>query len=348
MSKMQERLLGGLLGAAFGDSLGAITETYTTQMIVDYFGGYVTDYVTPPANGLSRGTQAGMVTDDFSIAYYTAEDMLAAKSEITEDIAKKALIRWGEHPEYTRYIGPTTRAALAIISGKEPVKPVLDLTSWVKCNNFSPTNGGGMKSGIMGLFNPGDVEKAIDDAIVMCMPTHNNTQALSGACAIAAATAEAMSEHPSWRSVIESGIYGADQGFKKALPIARPVGSPSVLKRTQLAVEIGLRNRGDFAKAMGEISDIIGGGLYACEAIPAVFGHIAACEGAPLESIYMGVNAGDDTDTVACMTGFIVGALHGVSPFPQKHLRRINKLNNMDLGEMADNMESYIASRGRR
>ena len=348
MSKLQEKLLGGLLGGAFGDALGAITETYTTQMIVDYFGGYVTDFVAPPPNGLSRGTQAGMVTDDFSIAYYTAEDMLAACSEITEDIAKKALIRWGEHPEYTRYIGPTTRAALARISGKEPVKPILELTTWVKCNNFSPTNGGGMKAGIMGLFNPGNVEKAIDDAITMCMPTHNNTQALSGACAIAAAAAEAMKERTSWRSVIQAGIYGAEQGFKRALPIARPVGTPSVLKRTQLAVEIGLRHRGDFATAMGEISEIIGGSLYADEAIPAVFGHIAACEGQALESIYMGVNAGDDTDTVACMTGFIVGALHGVNAFPLKHLRRIDSLNHLDLGAMADEMEAYIIARERR
>ena len=230
MKKRQDKILGGLLGGAFGDALGALTETYTTDLIVEYFGGYVTDFVPPPPDGLSRGTTEGMVTDDFSIAYYTAQEMLAAQSDITDEIAKKALIRWEGHPEYTRYAGPTTRVKLAELTGNAPVRPPhkFPFLEWILCNNFQATNGAGMKTGIVGLFNPGDVDKAIDDAIILSLPTHDNTIALSGGCAIAAATAAAMGEHASWREVLQAGVYGAHEGFERSLPFARPAAGPSV------------------------------------------------------------------------------------------------------------------------
>lgn len=311
MTNRQEKILGGLLGAAVGDAMGAATEFRNAAMIKEHFGGLVTDFVQPPDDNLAKGTRAGMVTDDFSIAYFTARRMLEENSPITNELAVKALIEWAEHPEYTRYIGPTTKNSIAKLKGEALEKNILPELGRLLCDNSRATNGGGMKSGVMGLFHPGDLDGAIDDAIVMCMPTHDNTIALSGACAIAAATAKAMEERVSYIEVIEAGIYGAREGYRKAQPIAKPVAGASVEKKIGLAVEIGLRKAEDFEGAMNEIADIIGGGLYAYEAIPAAFGHIAACGGRVMDSILMGVNAGDDTDTVACMTGFIVGALGG-------------------------------------
>ena len=91
MIPQKEKILGGLLGAAIGDALGALTETYTPAMIKEVYGHYITDFETPAPDILCSGTEGGMVTDDFSCAYYTAEEMLAAQSDITKEIAEKAL-----------------------------------------------------------------------------------------------------------------------------------------------------------------------------------------------------------------------------------------------------------------
>ena len=356
MANKKSKILGSLLGAAVGDAMGAATETRTTALIKKQFNGLVTDFVEPPCDNLARGTEAGVVTDDFSIAYFTAEEMLKAQSSITKEIAEEALVRWSKHPEYTRFIGPTTRAAIDVLINPATRVEITKLKGEVEsdsgipdsffdgilCNNSRVTNGAGMKAGIIGLFNINCLDKAIDDAIVMCLPTHNNTIALSGGCAIATATAKALEDNVSYYEVIEAGIYGAAEGFKRAEKIARPVAGGNIEKKIRLAVEIGMRNQDDFEKAMNEISDIIGGGLYAYEAIPAVFGHIAACKGRVMDSILMGVNAGDDTDTVACMTGFITGALCGIEVIPGNYLELIDKMNNFNLAKMANDIDELI------
>ena len=83
-------------------------------------------------------------------------------------------------------------------------------------------------------------------------------------------------------------------------------------------------------------------GLYAYESVPAVFGFIAACKGHALDTIYMAVNGGDDTDTVACMAGYIVGAFHGADAYPESHLNLINSANGYDLEKMAADIDAMI------
>ena len=201
--------------------------------------------------------------------------------------------------------------------------------------NSRVTNGGGMKSGMMGLFNPGDLDAAIDDTITLCGLTHDNTIALSAACAIAAATAKAFCPGVSYLDLIEAGIYGAQEGYARSLEHFRPVAASSISKRIALAAEIGLAHQDDLAAAMEEIADVIGCGLFAHESIPAAFGYIAAARGQVMDSLYMAINAGDDTDTVACMTGFIAGAYCSSRDLSPRYLALIDEVNHFDLRDMA-------------
>ena len=67
-----ERVLGCFYGAAIGDAMGAATETMTPQMILDRYGAYVDQLLAPGDGTFSAGCPAGFVTDDFSLAYFTA------------------------------------------------------------------------------------------------------------------------------------------------------------------------------------------------------------------------------------------------------------------------------------
>ena len=53
----------------------------------------------------------------------------------------------------------------------------------------------------------------------------------------------------------------------------------------------------------------------------------------------MGVNIGDDTDTVATMVGAIAGALYGVGNMPMEYLYTMEKANKMELRKLADEVE---------
>lgn len=339
MTKRQSKILGGLLGGAVGDAMGAATETRTTALIKEKWGGLVKDIIDPPDDTYAHGTKAGLVTDDFSVAYYSAEDIVAAGGQVTPEIAKKAVLRWATHPEYTRYAGPTTRDAIVILKGETPAPTKYD---HLLCDNRRATNGAGMKSGPIGLIDACNVDKAIDDAIIYCMPTHDNVIALSGACAVAAAVAKSMNDNATMYDAVQAGIYGAAEGYKRAAKVARPVAGPSIEKRIQLAVELGLKYGHDFEKAMTEIADIIGTGLHASEAVPAAFGFMAACNGRVMDTIYMAVNGGSDTDTVAIMAGSIAGTLCGAEAIPLKYLTLIDRMNNFDLKKLTLDIDGLL------
>lgn len=323
----QDKILGCLLGGAVGDAMGAATEVRTREQIKAYFGTYVRDFYTPPGDTFAHGCRRGQITDDFSIAYMNSVEIAEAGGEISEEIAKRALLKWYEVPEFKRFAGPTTKAAILKLKGerfpqKDAFIPAVD--------NGKGTNGAAMKAAPIALFSGGDEEQAIRHTITMCKVTHNNNVALSGACAVASATAAALRDETSLDAVIEAGIRGAASGDRLGRECSAVLCGPSVEKRIRKAVELGLlaEHMEDAAEA---IEKQIGSGLMAAEAVPAAFGLIAAAGGDLLEAIYGGVNIGDDTDTVATMIGGILGAYKGASCFPGEYLKIIRDNNRIDI-----------------
>ena len=72
------------------------------------------------------------------------------------------------------------------------------------------------------------------------MVTHDNYLAISGGSAVAAAVAEAVTPDADVYSIIQAGIYGAKEGARIGREIGRDVAGPSVVKRIEMAVDIGL------------------------------------------------------------------------------------------------------------
>lgn len=326
-----DRILGAFYGAAIGDAMGAATETMTPTMIVERYGKYLDEIVPAGKGTFACGSPAGFVTDDFSLAYFTARAILDFKGTVNQKMAEQALLTWFDHKEYSRFVGPSTSAAISAIRGEE--QPVQVETA---CNNSKASNGSAMKIFPAGVMNPGKPEEAVKTAVTICKPTHDNTAALSAAGAIAAAVSVAM-EGATLDQVIEAGFQGARLGAQ----FGKPVSSASVERRMELAVEIGKRNLG-WEKTMLELGDVVGSGLYANEAVPCVFGILAACGDDPMAAIGMGVNVGDDTDTVATMVGAIVGAMYGIDALPKKMRQQVDESNKFDLAGTAMGFEKLF------
>lgn len=333
-----DKILGSILGAAVGDAMGAFTETRTPEMIKEHFGGYVDSFDhVPPSDSFIRGCTPGTVTDDFSLAYFTAIELAKCGGEVTPEVADKAVLEWAEYPQFFRFAGPTTNAAVMALKGT----PVPNKYDYLACDNNKTSNGSGMKIFPVGLINPGNLDKTIDDTLTICMPTHPNNISISGGAAIAAATAAAMKDGATLDDVIEAGIYGAKKGYELGIEKGKRCASASVEKRIPLAVEIGRKGLG-WERTMLELGDIIGAGLAASEAIPATFGILAACEGDAMSAIKMGVNIGNDTDTIATMVGAIAGALYGAKGIPREYIKLIDEVNAFDLEKVAkDIFEAY-------
>ena len=328
--KWYDKLYGGLLGAAVGDSMGTVSEGFAPEFLQRRYGGMITDLLQPTDDGMTVQARAGMVSDDFSVAYYTAQILLEQHSKITHELACEGLKRWWKHPEYTCYCGPSTRnGILKLLAGQTGSRPQ------ERFNNTLASNGAGMKSGMMGLFNPGDPAGAVRDALTMCLPTHNNAISLSAAAAVAAATAAAFLPGAGYMELIRAGLEGAAQGERECRDRVVDIAGCSVVRRMELAVELGMRCQGDAQRAISLLGDIVGAGLYAYEAIPAAFGVLAACRGNLMEGLILAVNLGDDADSTACMVGYMLGALEGVGALPPHFARMIDRENGFDLAAMA-------------
>lgn len=327
---LYDRILGSLIGAAAGDAMGAATEGRSADEIRRHFNGKVTDLIAPPMDTFGAGNKAGGYTDDFSSAYFVADEIVKNGGVVDEEALKRALVNWSEHAVFfDRFAGPTTRLAIKKFKGEKVEASPGTINSARKA-----TNGSAMRIAPVGLIDAGDVDQAIEDAIKVSELTHNNTLALSGAAAVAAAVAMAVTEDADLYDVIEAGVYGAEKGEAIGLSRKSFIAGPSVAKRIRLSSDIAFGG-GSRAERLTEISDIIGTGLHISEAVPSAFGIIAICRGNAYDAVVESANIGYDTDTIGTMAGGIAGALCGSEVFPQHFLPVMEEVNGLGITDLA-------------
>jgi ADP-ribosylglycohydrolase len=344
MSSLNSKVLGSLVGAAAGDAIGAATELRTIEQIKTDFNGWVTTFIAPPQDTFGRCNDAGMVTDDFTQGRYILEAALDQHGEISDEVMRNAFKRWMDYPFYPNFTGPTTRAAMQRIfndtrqslqGDAEPGEPAQDVVL-INNGNASATNGAAMKAWSASMLSLKTPEELIATTYEIAHFTHDNVISVSGACAISTAVNAALSDGITLKDVMEAAIKGADLGYSYAEQHgAMMMAGPSVARRIELAIKIGQKHA-SWETAVSELADIIGTGLHASEAVPAVFGILACCGNDPETAILAAVNIGNDTDTVATMVGSIVGALHGIEALPNNYLPVLNKANNFELEDLAN------------
>ncbi len=334
------RILGALTGAAAGDGMGAATEARTTAQIVACFGHPVTDFETPPPDTFGAGNVPGQATDDFSSAYFLAE-AIAKNNGVTDASAvRQALIEWSRHAVFfDRFAGPTTRLAIKRFMG-ETAPP----GNGVNLDSRQATNGAAMRISPVGLFHPGDMDASVEDSITVTMVTHDNYLAISGACAISCAVSRALMPGADLYQVLQAARFGAAEGERRGRMVARDVPGPSVVRRLDEALRIAL-GPGMPEEKMFALGRRIGAGLHVAEAVPCAVGFVAANPGDPVGAIVGAVNVGYDTDTVATMTGAIVGALYGADALPAHYLPVLEKANGLAIRKLAEEITAIAKGR---
>jgi ADP-ribosylglycohydrolase len=183
------------------------------------------------------------------------------------------------------------------------------------------TNGCAMRVSVVGLINAGDRAGAIREAMISATPTHSTDAAYSGACAVAAAVAQACVTD-SVDAVIEAGIAGAIEGRKHGHPWL----AASLPRRIEMAVTMARLPTTPHAR-MREIYDVIGTGLLITESVPAAFAVFAMADGDPMQAAMYAAALSGDADTIGAIACAMAGALRGIDAIPAAHQETLRTVN---------------------
>lgn len=335
---MQDQVLlskirGGLYGQALGDAwaMPAMMRPVETWQ---HFGGWITRFLdAPEIHPVHRGLRAGQVTDDTEQAMALAEAIIEDGGVTVEGVAR-AICNWYDRigGDASMYVGPSTRRAV------QAIKRGVDL---YQTGRFGDTNGASMRVSVVGLIHPGDVEGAVKDAYLSCVPTHNTDVAVSGAAAIAGAVAAAMSPSADLEGIIAAGKRAAELG----LAYGTPWMGASIAKRIEIAVEIARSNRSE-RERLQEMYDVIGAGLAITEAVPCAFGILVMAEGDPKQTAIYAAGLSGDADTVAAMACAIAGAWRGVEAFEPSIIQQLKAANpTLDFEKVAQGLFDLVRRR---
>ena len=309
------KILGGLYGQALGDAW-AMPALLKPQDTWERYGGWITEFLPGPADHpVHYGLAAGQITDDTEQAFSLAK-VFIEEGKVTPEGAARAVINWYDmiDGDNTPYVGPSTRRAVAAIKAGQS----LDVTG-----RMGDTNGAAMRVSPIGLIHPGDLEGAVRDAHLSCIPTHNTDVAISGACAVAGAIAVAMVDGTTIDEIIAAGMKAADMGRKFGYTW---IGA-SVSRRIEMAVEITRRDMGD-RERLQELYDVIGTTLAIPDSVGSAFGIFVMAEGDPKQCAIYAAQASGDADTVAAMACAIAGAWKGAGAFEQEIIDTLRKVNS--------------------
>jgi ADP-ribosyl-[dinitrogen reductase] hydrolase len=293
LTRVLDRRLAILIGKAVGDALGAGTEFQTPVQITRRFGevrGYV--------QGVNHGFAPGEFTDDTHLALCILGGYWDARLR-GQDLLEATIRRFQEwHEARPPDIGNATQSAL---TASRQHGLAGGLQSWEQ-SGFSAAGNGALMRAAASVVAGRRGETLRREAIELAMLTHPDPRSLSS-CWVLVVTLEALLDGATptdaWRSALdEAERVKLDQpihdrfGSQRGAPIRERLPEARVAVRD--AVERGLT--GQWRSQSGYVIDTLEAAVAASLA-PSF-----------LEGILPIVARGDDSDTVAAISGALLGA----------------------------------------
>jgi poly(ADP-ribose) glycohydrolase ARH3 len=283
----EERFVGALLGTAFGDALGAGVEGMSRGEIRGRFGD-VRDFL--PRRG------AGRYTDDTEMTLALALSMVRTGDVDGADCARSYAELFDPHRGYGR-------SAIAVL---EALRGGVDYrrTGTMFFAEGSYGNGAAMRIAPVGLvFGALDADRLRGKVFEAVRCTHVHSEAIDGAT-VQALAVSLMVRSPCHRMPDTEGIFERLREACRTDPLRRKLRDAEALLGDGATDEEAVR--------------ILGTGVASAESVPAAIFTALRYGADPEEALVRGVGLGGDTDTVAAMTGALVGALHGRDSFPER------------------------------
>jgi ADP-ribosylglycohydrolase len=288
-----DRIAGCMYGAAIGDSLGSAFEFVKSDTIERRLGEPIArEYVQAMPHSLLYPREPGRPTDDTAMALSVAL-AIAGGEPLTAGLFAKRFLedldrqtgRFGEMFWHGGPGGATTRSISRLQRGADPAT----------CGH--PEDGGNgtaMRVHPVGFL--AERAEVLEVAALQARVTHGHPAAIAAAAAVAGLVHDAL-HGVAMSSDVPAGIV--DVTFIKSWHELHRDLVP-----TGLRLPSRLRNVA----------------MSAWETVAAAHAIAMCFAGDPVTAIGVAAASGGDTDTVATITGAIVGARSGLSAFPQSWL----------------------------
>jgi len=290
---------GCLLGVLCGDVLGAPVEGLSAAQIRRRHGRVTA--IIPGADGFSR------YTDDTELTLALARSLLRCAGRVDAgDCAAACAAAFDPRRGYGRSAVTVLQALQAGADWQE--------TGGLLFPGGSFGNGAAMRIAPLGLLYgtspPAELRQAVKDAVAA---THVHPEAIEGAVLLARTIGRARDLEPSQADSLRPILTELSTLCQHAALTER-LWLVAELLRRQTAV--------DAAQCQ------LGSGVRTLDSVPFAIYLALRFAAEPVAGLLAAVNAGGDTDTVAAMSGAILGALHGDRAFPDTWLGRLESGEN--------------------
>jgi ADP-ribosylglycohydrolase len=283
-----DRFAGAMLGLGIGDALGFPAEGRSPAEVEMIYGGPLTGMIG--RIGRRHRWPVGQVTKDTQLAMLLAES-LVEEGGLDMDNLTDRLVRW--LPSGLRVGKSTIQAIEALQEGRH----------WSVSGLESNGSGATVRVAPLALLHHADYGLLRQDAILQSMPTHQAPKAYAGtvlfgtAIAALANTAAGALKRSDLLQLLDRAIRGIDVEMNIRLHdvsamLAEGVEPTEALRRI---------------KTGGFVLECLPAALYC------FMYHAEDAEAAMLAA----ANGGFDANSVAAMTGALVGAYHGRQALPR-------------------------------
>jgi ADP-ribosylglycohydrolase len=304
-SKLYDKVYGCLLGGLIGDAMGAPVEGWDYTRIIELHGE-VNDF---EGNG----------TDDSVIKGALCAALIENDGHITADEFAKALL---SDPECYK---------LGYIPVKNMLHKLMDklvLPVDAGYGNMQSSSSA-MAISPMGIVNACNPRQASLETYDVAGLIHSGPTNFcrDGACALAAAVAEAFSPDATVQSVLNASTAYLHK--ESAVTMSAVIGE--ILTRA--------REIGDYQEFRRWFYDSSYKRIVICdsrETVPLALSIFYLSDGDPVKSIILAANFGRDADTLATMAGSLAGAFKGVKALKPEWVAKI---------ELAGSAQAELASK---
>ena len=319
-----DRAAGALYGLAIGDALGMPTQMMSRDEVVSIFGKVLVDFEPAPTDHpIAEGMTAGRITDDTEQAVLLANELIDGDGEVNIQSWADALIAWEESMKAKGsldLLGPSTKRAInALMAGGDPEE----------VGRRGDTNGAAMRITPVAIaVRSLDLDELVTRVAQASRLTHNTSVALAGAAAVAGAVSAGV-EGLTFDVMIDTACDAAVRGSRRGHWIA----GADVAVRIRWAIDLvhGLDAEG----VVDLLPVLVGTSLATWESVPAAFAVASAFRDEPWLACRVAASLGGDSDTIAAMTGAIVGSRCGLNVFPVAARETVARVNGLELDEMA-------------
>ena len=311
IKNLKSKYVGCMLGAAIGDAIGKQNEGLKREDILK--NGFIIDYGKAVDGTPGDKLRPGDYTDDTEQMLVLAGSLIDNNGLDVIDFSKR-LAKWGadalKDPIRKSFVGPTSAHAIERLNSG---------VSWKESGGDFPSCGSAMRVAPVGLFYD-ELDDVEANAAISSMPTHSNKISIAGAIAVAIAVRCALDEKGCADIISQTCTRTSKY-------------DAGLAKKIQLSFE--MRNNDP-----EEVFSRLGTSYLAIDTVPCAFYCFTRHFENPESAIIEAVNAGGDTDSIACITGALCGALQGSDSFPE---RWIEGLENRDfIEETAGNMYEML------